>query len=141
AEMPIHLQVKLLHFLQEKKIRRVGGTREIKVNCRVISATNKNLQEEVKFGNFREDLFYRLNLVSFHIPPLCDRFEDIVPLSKSILKCLSIKDGKECIIDYDVISIFVKYLWPGNIRELENTIHRMVLIADGNMLRKDLLPK
>ena len=141
AEMPIHLQVKLLHFLQEKKIRRVGGTREIKVNCRVISATNKNLQEEVKFGNFREDLFYRLNLVSFHIPPLCDRFEDIVPLSKSILKCLSIKYGKEYIIDYDVISIFVKYLWPGNIRELENTIHRMVLIADGNILRKDLLPK
>jgi transcriptional regulator with PAS, ATPase and Fis domain len=141
SEMPMHLQVKLLHFLQEKRIRRVGGTKAIPVNCRVISATNKNLEKEVKAGRFREDLYYRLNLASFRIPPLKERFEDIIPLAKSILKCLSIKYGREYIFDYDVLSLFMRYPWPGNVRELENTIHRMVLMTDQNILRKDLLPK
>ncbi len=141
SEMPMHLQVKLLHFLQERKIRRVGGTKAIEVNCRVISATNRDLEEEVKAGRFREDLFYRLNLASFHIPPLSERYEDIVPLAKSILKYLSLKYERDYTFDYDVVSLFIKYPWPGNVRELENTVHRMVLMADGDVLRKDLLPK
>lgn len=141
SEMPMHLQVKLLHFLQEKRIRRVGGTKAVDVDCRFISATNKNLENEVQAGRFREDLFYRLNLASFRIPPLCERSEDIAPLAKSILQYLNIKYDREYVLDYEVISLFMKYPWPGNVRELENTIHRMVLMTDENVLRKDLLPK
>lgn len=141
TEMPKHLQVKILHFLQDKTIRRVGGTEDIHVNCRVVSATNKDIKEEIKMGNFREDLFYRLNLASFHIPSLINRPEDIIPLAKSILKSLNIKYKKEYIFNYDVISLFKNFSWPGNIRELENTIHHMVLMADSNVLRKDVLPK
>ena len=139
--MPLNLQVKLLHFLQEKKIRRVGGTKNINVNCRVIAATNKNLENEVKEGRFREDLFYRLNLASFNIPSLRERYEDIVPLAKSILDYLNTKYQKQFVFDYDVLSCFEKYPWKGNVRELENTIHRMILMAEENVLRKDLLPK
>ncbi len=141
SEMPLNLQVKLLHFLQEKKIRRVGGTKNINVNCRVIAATNKNLENEVKEGRFREDLFYRLNLASFNIPSLRERYEDIVPLAKSILDYLNTKYQKQFVFDYDVLSCFEKYPWKGNVRELENTIHRMILMAEENVLRKDLLPK
>ncbi len=140
SELPMSQQVKLLDFLEERKIRRVGGNQAIDVNCRVIAATNKNLEQLVKEGKFRADLFFRLSVASFEIPDLDKRTEDIVPLAQNILKGLNKKYSRHFVLSDEVLTIFMRYGWPGNIRELENVIHSMALTADSDVLKKHMLP-
>ncbi len=127
SELPLMLQVKLLHFLQKKKITRVGGTREIYVDARVIAASNKNLKEEVDKGRFRLDLFYRINIIPIEIPPLRKRREDIKPAAKKFFEIFMRKYNKELYISKNFFDELLKYEWPGNMRELENYIERVVV--------------
>lgn len=133
GELSLDLQVKLLRVLQEKKFYRVGGEKEISVDVRVVAATNKNLEEEVKKGNFREDLFYRLNVARFVIPPLRERADDIPVFVYSFLNEFAHKFGrvvKE--VEKETIKSLQSYRWKGNIRELRNVIERAVLLLDEN---------
>jgi two-component system NtrC family response regulator len=139
AEMPYHLQAKLLRVLQEKEMFRLGDTKPIKLDIRIISATNKNLKHFIENNKFREDLFYRLNTIPLHIPPLRDRKEDIIPIAEMILK----KVVKEYSLGEKVLSEEVKkelltYDWPGNIRELISVIERAVILSDEVITLKDL---
>lgn len=131
GELTQDLQVKLLRVLQEKKFFRVGGEKEISVDVRVLAATNKNLEEEVRNGNFREDLFYRLNVAKISIPPLRERKEDIPSLSYSFLKEFNQKFQKNIAeIEPEAMEKLKSYSWKGNIRELRNVIERAVLLMD-----------
>ncbi len=127
GEMPINLQVKLLRVLENGTFRRVGGTNDIKVDVRIISATNKDLKEEIEAGRFREDLYYRLNVVPLKIPPLRERKEDIPLLVNHFLKKLSASSKK---VAPEAMKIMMDYQWKGNVRELENVIERIVLLSD-----------
>jgi DNA-binding NtrC family response regulator len=142
TEMPPSMQVKLLRVIQEKEIIRVGGTSPIKVDIRLVTATNRNLQEEIKNGNFRQDLFFRINVVSVHIPPLSERKEDIHLLIFHFLRKYSTimdKDINE--VAPEVIDTLMGYDFPGNVRELENIIERGVALANGNKFETDHLPE
>ncbi|MEF3255338.1 MAG: sigma-54 dependent transcriptional regulator [Deferribacterales bacterium] len=135
GEIPINLQAKLLRVLQEKEIERLGSTKKQKVDVRIIATTNRNLKEEVKKGNFREDLFYRLNVINIELPPLRDRKEDIEPLSNFFIEkyCkLNRKPLKK--LTKEALDILVNYDWPGNVRELEHTIERAVIISKDQYL-------
>ncbi len=140
SELPISMQAKLLRFLQEGEIRRVGDTENRSVDVRVISATSRNLKEEVAGGRFREDLYYRLNKVVLHIPPLRERREDIPLLAQHFIKHFSLKvDKKGMDFSQDAYRVLMEYTWPGNVRELENVLERAVLLAEGDSLSgKDL---
>lgn len=127
SELPIEQQVKLLHVLQEKMLIRVGGTKSIDLDVRIIAATNKDLEEQVALGNFREDLYYRLNVIPIVIPPLRERKEDIPLLAKHFFKRFCTMYNKEMQISNGAVSALENYSWPGNIRQLENTIERLVL--------------
>src|SRR5690606_37778674 len=120
GELPLNLQVKLLRALQDKVIYRVGGVEPVKLNVRIIAATNRNLKEMVGRQEFREDLFYRLNVVQIEIPPLRKRPEDIVPLANHFLAKYNSQYAKNKVISPEVYKIFERYSWPGNVRELEN---------------------
>ena len=133
GELPLLLQVKLLHFLQNRKITRVGGTEEIPVNVRVIAATNRNLEKLVEEGEFREDLFYRLNVVPIEIPPLRERKEDIIPAVRYFAEKYAALYGKELHIDDSDISRYEQRPWKGNLRELENYIER-IIVTEGSMM-------
>lgn len=135
------LQVKLLRVLQEREFERVGDTQTVKVDVRVIAATNVDLQEEVARGNFREDLFYRLNVVSIYLPPLRNRREDIPPLIDHFLDKYNALNGR-CLkrISREMLSILLRFPWPGNVRELENAIERAVVLSTGEDFTEDLLP-
>ena len=125
------LQIRLLRVLQEKSFNRVGGVKNNKVNVRIISATNKDLQNEVKNGNFREDLYYRLNVITLFIPPLSERSDDIPLLAKHFLKkyaTIHNKPAKK--IEQEAIDCLIKYNWPGNVRELENVIERSIIFSN-----------
>jgi transcriptional regulator with PAS, ATPase and Fis domain len=125
GDMPLSIQVKLLQVLQEKRFMRVGGTSTQTVDVRIIAATNKNLREAINAGNFREDLFYRLNVIEFHLPPLRERYEDIVPLAnKFIEKYNQILGSRLTGINREACTALERHSWPGNIRELENAIER-----------------
>lgn len=140
GELSLDLQVKLLRVLQEKKFYRVGGEKEISVDVRVIAATNKNLEDEVAAGRFRDDLYYRLNVAKIQIPPLRERKEDIPFLVYTLLKELGIKLNREVeIVEDDVIDFLKNYNWKGNIRELQNALERALLLMDGNRFRTDHL--
>lgn len=129
------IQVKLLKAVEEKEISPVGSHRLIRVDVRILAATNKNLKEEVRKGNFREDLFFRLNVISIQLPPLRERREDIPLLAEYFLKRYAKKHGKPVeAMSPEVIEAFQSYSWPGNVRELENTIERLVVFA-----RKDII--
>ncbi|MSO14265.1 sigma-54-dependent transcriptional regulator [Rickettsiales endosymbiont of Trichoplax sp. H2] len=130
SEMDLKLQAKLLRAIQEKEIFRVGGNKPIKLNMRIIATSNRNLISEVKNGNFREDLFYRLNVIHLEIPPLKNRLEDIIPLSEHFLQkyCKVNNLGKKT-LDEKALKKLQVHFWPGNVRELENTIHRFILIS------------
>jgi two-component system, NtrC family, response regulator AtoC len=131
GEMPLHLQAKLLGVLQDKAFERVGGVKTIKADVRIVAATNKDLQAAVQSGKFRSDLFYRLNVVPIHVPPLRERKEDLIPLVDSLLKKLMTKYQKKITnVSPEVIAAFSNYDWPGNIRELENVLERMVLMCE-----------
>ncbi|OGW54305.1 MAG: Fis family transcriptional regulator [Nitrospirae bacterium RBG_19FT_COMBO_55_12] len=130
------LQIKLLRVIQEREFKRVGGTADIKVDVRVLAASNSDLQAEVKRGTFREDLYYRLNVIPIHIPPLRDRKEDIPLLVDFFLRKYS-SDRAPKSIDPEAMKLLVNYRWPGNVRELENTIERTVILAAGDTIRRE----
>jgi Nif-specific regulatory protein len=135
------LQVKLLRVLQEREFERVGDNQTVKVDVRVITATNVDLQEEVAKGNFREDLFYRLNVVSVYLPPLRNRREDIPRLIDHFLdKYNAINDRRLRRISREMLNVLLRYPWPGNVRELENAIERAVVLSTGEDFTEDLLP-
>ena len=123
--MPIALQSKLLRVLQEKELTRIGGTKSIKLDIRIIAATNQNLEEIVKKKLFRQDLYYRLNVIPIIIPPLRNRKEDIVLLAHSFLEKYNIKYDKNFVLDNRIVGSLEHYNWPGNVRELENVIERL----------------
>lgn len=141
AELPLNLQVKLLRVLQEGEIQRVGGTKTKKVDVHIISATNRNLHDMVARGEFREDLYYRLNVIPIHIPPLRDRREDILPLIHLFLKTYNQKYQLYKEFDYELIDFLTLYDWPGNIRELSNLIERLVVTIYQDKIGIDHLPK
>jgi two-component system response regulator PilR (NtrC family) len=135
GELPPLLQVKLLRAVQEKSFRRIGGTEDIKVDVRIIAATNKNLEEKVKDGSFREDLYYRLNVIPINIPPLRNRQEDIPLLTKHLIHKYSVEFGKEIrnISSY-AMELLIKHSFPGNVRELENIIERSIALETSNII-------
>jgi DNA-binding NtrC family response regulator len=138
--LPMHLQTKLLRVLQEQELERVGSNRQIKLDVRVVSATNVNLEEEVQRGNFREDLFYRLNVIPVLIPPLRERIEDILPLTKYFLEknCRAMQRPLMH-LDKEALEALEAYPWNGNVRELENIVERVVALTEGDqILLRDL---
>ncbi|WP_240689442.1 sigma-54-dependent Fis family transcriptional regulator [Ammoniphilus sp. YIM 78166] len=140
GEIPLNLQVKLLEVLQENSIRPIGGTDQIPIDVRIIAATNQNLHELVQKKRFREDLYYRLNVVPIEIPPLNERVEDIEFLSRKFLERLINKYGMFKKIHPDVLEVFGKYDWPGNVRELENVIERLFITTEQNEIQLQHLP-
>lgn len=134
-------QVKLLRALEERTVRRVGGTVEIRLEGRIVAATNQNLEERIKEGKFREDLYYRLNVISFEMPPLRHRKEDVSLLAAFFLKKYCDKMGKKLKrFSPSVMTVLESYPWPGNVRELENVIERVVAIEDRETITKECLP-
>jgi len=139
AELPVELQVKLLRVLQDKIVERVGGRAGKKLDVRIVAATNRDLTEQMAKGYFREDLYYRLGVMSFHLPPLRDRGGDVLVLARHFLDRFKEMHGKQQIADFsqDSYALIRKYAWPGNIRELENRIQRAVIIANGKWVRPE----
>lgn len=140
SELPLNLQVKLLQVIQEKEVQRLGGTKSYPIDVRIISATNKDLYELVTLNEFREDLYYRLNVVPLAVPPLRERPEDLVPLIRDFLKSANKKTNSRKIMDSGAISGMMKYSWPGNVRELQNVIERMVITTNGNVITEENIP-
>ncbi|HBG92884.1 MAG: Fis family transcriptional regulator [Nitrospirae bacterium RIFOXYB2_FULL_43_5] len=137
CEMSINLQAKLLRVLENSMFRRVGGTGDITVDVRIISATNQDIKEEISAGRFREDLYYRLNVVPLHIPPLRERKEDIPMLVEHFLKKFSFAERK---VSPQVMKLFMEYPWKGNVRELENVIERIALLTDRDEIAIEDVP-
>jgi two-component system, NtrC family, response regulator AtoC len=141
GEIPVEMQVKLLRALQESEFERVGGIKTLKVDVRLITATNRDLEREIKGGNFREDLFYRLNVVPLHIPPLRERREDIPLLAEHIIRKFNERLKKKVDgLDQEALDRLTVYSWPGNIRELENVLERTLLFCDSPLIRVGDLP-
>lgn len=141
GEMPINMQVKLLHVIQERHIIRVGGTKPVSLDIRIIAATNRDLVKSMENGEFREDLFYRLNVVMIYLPRLSERRDDIPLLSKYFLKTFNARFGKSVTsISPQALEVLTNYNYPGNVRELENIIQRAVALAEGNALGIRELP-
>lgn len=141
GEMPLEMQVKLLRVLQERRFYRVGGEKEIETDFRVIAATNRDLKDLMNEGQFREDLYYRLNVVSIHIPSLRERREDIVELTHYFLNDFSMLYGRPIHqFSQEVMQEMLRYDWPGNIRELRNVVERLVVFATDGVIRKEYLP-
>lgn len=134
GDLPINLQVKLLRVLQEQEIYRIGGTKPIKLDVRIIAATNRNIWEQVQEGNFREDLFYRLNVLPIEVPPLRERKEDILPLTRHFIQLFNEKYGVEKRLDPRALPVLEAYSWPGNVRQLQNLLERLLVITDGEMI-------
>jgi two-component system response regulator HydG len=142
GEMPLSAQVKLLRVLQEGEIERLGGTQTVKVDVRLVAATNKDLQKEVAEGRFREDLYYRLNVVEVRIPALASRREDIPLLADAFLRRFAAKNGKALHgFSPEALGILENYAWPGNVRELEHAVERAVVLAKGEVLEASDLPE
>nr|WP_277620376.1 sigma-54 dependent transcriptional regulator [Kordiimonas lacus] len=141
GELPLDVQVKLLRAIQEKEIDPVGGRQSIKVDIRIISATNRNLAERVAAGAFREDLFYRLNVYPIHLPPLRDRKTDIPALTEHFLdQIAAMEDMARKQVSMDALRLLENYDWPGNIRQLQNALFRAVILSDGDMLTPSDFP-
>lgn len=141
GELNLSTQVKLLRVLQEREFERLGGTETVKSNVRLIAATNKNLEEAITAGGFREDLYYRLNVFAIFIPPLRERKPDVLLLADHFLDKFAMEHGKNIRrISTPAIDMLMSYHWPGNVRELENTIERAVVICDGNVIHGHHLP-
>ena len=140
GDMTASMQAKLLQVLDDGELRRVGGNKSIKVNVRIIAASNKNLKEEVKAGNFREDLLFRLNVIHLKMPPLRDRKEDIPTLIEHFLDRFRIPGRPRKQISPEASQLLTYYAWPGNVRELANTIEGLTLLAPGNEIRAADLP-
>ncbi|MDP2278442.1 MAG: sigma 54-interacting transcriptional regulator, partial [Nitrospirota bacterium] len=149
CEMSINLQAKLLRVLENSTFRRVGGTADIKVDVRIISATNQDIKEEISAGRFREDLYYRLNVVPLHIPPLRERKEDIPLLVEHFLKKSLLNEAVERLartgfaerkVSPQVMKLFMEYPWKGNVRELGNVIERIALLTDKDEIAIEDVP-
>ncbi len=141
ADMSLSAQAKLLRVLEEKEFTRLGGNKKIKVDIRVLSATNKNIEEEVKKGNFRQDLAYRLAVVPLHVPPLRERDGDIILLAEYFLQKFATENKVEKPeLSEEVKELLLKYSWPGNIRELKNLMERLCIFAGGRVITPDDLP-
>ena len=141
GELPENTQVKLLRVLQEKKVKPVGGNQELPVDCRIVAATNKHLREEIQEGNFREDLFYRLNVIPIELPPLRERRKDIPLLIDHFVDKYAESGGNEIEgVEADAKRILMNHSYPGNVRELENIVQRSVTLETGDMISTDVLP-
>jgi two-component system response regulator PilR (NtrC family) len=138
GELPVAMQVKLLRTLQEKQIRRVGGTVDLELNVRVLAATNINLEQAVSDGSFRSDLYYRLNVIHVEIPPLRERKEDLPLLVQSF--CQSLAPQRDVEISTQLMRRMLDYHWPGNVRELENIVERCLILEEGDLLTEAGLP-
>jgi two-component system NtrC family response regulator len=136
--MDLALQAKLLRVLQDQKVSRVGEEKTVQLDVRILAASNADLRTAVEAGTFREDLYYRLNVVPLHVPPLRGRPEDIPALVEHFLDCSKV--GKEVHVDPGVLKAFQAYRWPGNVRELENVIERMLIFRTGDTLGAESLP-
>lgn len=141
GDLSLPLQGKLLRVLQQKTVTRIGSTTPIHLDVRIIAATNCDLEQMVKDNLFREDLFYRLNVVTLHLPPLRERREDIIPLAHHFLKVVNKKYHTEKSFSSGVIDIFENYDWPGNVRELENLIENLIITSISDVITKENLPK
>ena len=141
SEIPTLLQAKLLRAIQEKEVRRVGSARSLSVDVRIIAATNLNLAEEVKAKRFREDLYYRLNVIEIRLPPLRERREDIPLLVEAFLqKCAQSSHRPVRGVAESALALLIDYAWPGNVRELENVIERAVTLSRSEKIGADDLP-
>lgn len=142
GEMQPILQVKLLRVLQERSFERIGGIKTVNVDVRIVAATNQNLEDAVATGRFREDLFYRLNVIPIDIPPLRERTEDILPLCDYFIEKHSKRFGRNPIrLTDDAMKMFISYHWPGNVRELENTVERLLVLKDDDVVTPYDLPE
>ena len=142
GELPLGLQVKLLRVLQDEKIRRLGETRDLKVDVRIVAATHRDLQAETKAGRFREDLFYRLNVLPIHVPPLRERRDDIPLLIEHFVTRNNTRLGTSVRgLDTEARRLLYEYAWPGNVRELENTIERAMVLSEGDQIIAADLPE
>ena len=142
GELSASLQVKLLRVVQERKIEPLGSAQEIDVDVRLVTATNRNLEDDIEAGRFREDLYFRLNVVPFTMLPLRERTEDIVPLAEYFLRKFSEKDGVRYSLDnQEVRAVLQRYDWPGNIRELENCLERLAVLSSEGVLRVTDFPQ
>lgn len=142
GDMSLKTQAKVLRILQERKFERVGGNRTIEVDVRVIAATNKDLDQEIKAGNFREDLYYRLNVLPFHVPPLRERREDIHELVNHFLEFFCSKECRETkTLAPEAMDALIGYPWPGNVRELKNIIERLVIMTPDHVITEKNLPR
>jgi len=142
SEMHSDLQSKLLHVLQERQFYRIGGEREIKVNCRILTATNKNLEDLVEDGRFRRDLYYRINVVNIVVPPLRERKDDIPLLADYFIKRYEEMYNRDSVkISPKLMEMFMEYAWPGNVRELENNIKRLIILANEGQLISEFIRK
>ncbi len=142
GEMPPSLQVKLLRVLQEREAIPVGATEPIPVDVRIIAATNRDLEEEIRRGNFRSDLFYRLNVIALHLPPLRERRDDLLLLIEAILQSLATEHGIEPkALSAEALDAVMVYEWPGNVRELENALEHAVVLSRGNIIDANALPE
>jgi len=141
GEIDQNIQIKLLRVLQERKFERVGGEETIEVDVRVVSATNKDLKVEIEKGNFREDLYFRLNVVNIHVPPLRERKDDLPPLITAFLKEFAEENGKKIEgLSDKARSCLYAYDWPGNVRELRNCLESAVVMSRGSLITKEDLP-
>ncbi len=141
GDLPASVQIKLLRVLQDGSFERLGGTETLHVNVRVIAATNRNLHDEVKEGRFREDLYYRLNVIPIHMPALRERREDIPLLLDHYLKIYNNRFGKKVSLNSDVVRSLISYDFPGNVRELENIVERCVSLSTEDTITQDVLPE
>ena len=141
GEMPLNMQVKLLHVIQDRRILRVGGTRPVELDIRIIAATNRDLEEAMAAGSFREDLFYRLNVVRIYLPTLAERKDDIPLLANHFLSLFNARFGKRVkSISPQAMEVLMRYNYPGNVRELENIVQRAVALAEGDVIGTRELP-
>jgi len=141
GELDLSLQAKLLRVLQEKELERLGSNTKIKVKFRLVCSTNRNLKQEVAAGNFREDLFYRLNVVEITIPPLRERKEDIVQLLNAFVYEFAQREAKRLTVSDEVVRLFCSHPWPGNVRQLRNVVERAVVLARGSRITEQYLPE
>ena len=138
AELPVHMQVKLLRVIQEKAVRPIGGRAEVPVDVRILSATHKNLAKQVDAGQFRQDLYYRINVIELRVPPLRERHDDIPKLAGRVLERLAAENGQPpAKLTPDALSALLAYAFPGNVRELENVLERAVALCENNTIRPE----
>ena len=140
GELPLQLQVKLLNVLQDREFYRLGGTKPIRMDARVIAATNRDLETEVEQGRFREDLYYRLNVISVEVPPLRERKDDIVPLAITFLNNLKQKYNRNMTFSQEILDALEAYDWPGNVRQLASVVERMFILSQNDLITVEMLP-